>query len=377
MLFNRVGVIGAGQLAQMMVEPAARLNIEMKVFANLATDSAAKISPYYLGDYRKVEDLLEFAADCDVLTFEHELVPPDVLTFVESELKKVSIPCYPSTSTFRFSQDKLFMRKEFTAWGIPAPRWMRFPHENSGEIDFPLIAKIPTGGYDGRGVFEVHNSSALDDLYRANGRHQLLVEEKVDLLGEISLLIARSITGDVALWAPTFTRQQDSICIQTISPAHQCTSNQVEVAEGIARKIAEQINLVGVMAVEMFLTNQGVLVNEIALRPHNSGHWTIEGSATSQFEQHLRAVTGRPLGSTLMRAKWAVMGNLISGENEMGFSAFKEIADADLFIHDYQKSERKGRKVGHVTSIGQNLEEATSRVQSAVDSFHSSLIGPS
>lgn len=367
---RRVGVIGAGQLARMMVDPAARLDIDLRVFAQAQDDSAAQLAPYVVGDYTKISELLDFAHDRDVITFEHELVPPEVLVQLEEELRTQGKELYPRAHSFQYSQDKLFMRESLSKIGIPAPRWWKFKIGQPIEFSFPIIVKAPRGGYDGRGVWSISDKDELTTLISRSEMKEVLVEEKVNLQSEISVMIARSRNGEIKTWQVTSTIQRDGICTQTITPALDISIVQKILAEKLTTQIASEIDLVGVMAVEMFVANNKILVNELALRPHNSGHWTIEGSQTSQFEQHLRAICGLPLGDTRLQAKWVVMGNLLGGENAQGFSNLeKSLTNKEVALHNYGKVIRKGRKVGHVTAISEDLARARQQVANAVDSF--------
>lgn len=367
---KRVGVIGAGQLARMMVDPAARLDIDLRVFAQAQDDSAAQLAPYVVGDYTKISELLDFAHDRDVITFEHELVPPEVLVQLEEELRTQGKELYPRARSFQYSQDKLFMRESLSKFGIPAPRWWKFKIGQPIEFGFPIIVKAPRGGYDGRGVWSILDKDELTTLISRSEMKEVLVEEKVNLQSEISVMIARSRNGEIKTWQVTSTIQRDGICTQTITPALDISIVQKILAEKLTTQIASEIDLVGVMAVEMFVANNKILVNELALRPHNSGHWTIEGSQTSQFEQHLRAICGLPLGDTRLQAKWVVMGNLLGGENAQGFSNLeKSLTNKEVALHNYGKAIRKGRKVGHVTAISEDLARARQQVANAVDSF--------
>ena len=362
MSFLRVGVIGAGQLARMMAVPANDLGIDFKVFAAIPNDSAAQVSHFVLGDYKNVDSVLEFAKGCDVLTFEHELVPQSVIKAVEA----AGIKVYPRSESFTYSQDKLEMRKKITELELPNPKWQKYQGQEC-EIAFPLIAKLPSGGYDGRGVFQIDSEAQLQELHKTTGT--LLLEEKLDFDYEISVMVARSPHDQAATWPATLTIQSDGICTSTVTPVPEISDALANKVQAAALEIASGISLVGVMAVEMFIIGEDFYINELALRPHNSGHWSIEGSETSQFEQHLRAILDLPLGSTALRSKFAVMGNVLGGEKSDMYRPYLHLMarTPNLKFHQYGKEVKPGRKIGHVTMCGENLLQLQQEVAHAVD----------
>lgn len=358
--FPTVGIIGAGQLARMSVAPATALGVNLLLFAENEQDSAAQIAPHVVGDYRDLAQLLEFAKKCDLLTFEHELVPLSVIKGLEA----AGIKVFPTSQSFQYSQDKAAMREKLSAY--QAPKW-RVISDEGDAFEFPFIAKRISGGYDGRGVWKVKN---LDDLEELLAEHpQLLIEELIDFDSEIAVMVARSEHGQATSWAPTQTVQADGICTLTITPAPVISSALAEQAQHLALSIAEDISLIGVMAVEMFVKGDLLYINELAMRPHNSGHWTIEGARTSQFEQHLRAILDLPLGDPTMTAAFAVMGNILGGEKTDMYRPYLHLMarNPELKFHQYKKEVRKGRKIGHVTVIGKNLLELTEIAEHARD----------
>ncbi len=362
MSFPRVGVIGAGQLARMMAVPANDLGLDFRVFAAIPNDSAAQVTHFVLGDYTNVESVLAFAKECDVLTFEHELVPQSVIKAVEAAGVKV----YPRSESFTYSQDKLEMRKKITELNLPNPKWQKYDG-GEAQIAFPLIAKLPAGGYDGRGVFVIQSPSELADLYKKTGT--LLLEEKLAFDYEISVMVARSPHNQAATWPATLTIQSDGICTSTVTPVPEISDSLSAKVQAAALEIAAGISLVGVMAVEIFIVGEDFFINELALRPHNSGHWSIEGSETSQFEQHLRAILDLPLGSTAMRSKYAVMGNVLGGDKSDMYRPYLHLMarTPGLKFHQYGKDVKPGRKIGHVTMCGENLLQLQQEVAHAVD----------
>ena len=358
--FPTVGVIGAGQLARMMVAPATALGISLRLFAQDSADSGAQVCAHVVGDFKNVDALKEFAKDCDVITFEHELVPLSVIKGLEASGVRV----YPPSHAFIYSQDKAEMRKKLQKF--PAPQWRVI--SSSEEVDtYPVIAKSISGGYDGRGVWKVNSREELVNILTHNP--VVLLEEFIQFDSEIAVMVARSPHGQATSWTPTETVQQDGICTMTISPASNISAEIAETAQRIALEIAEEVGVIGVMAVEMFVKGDQLYVNELAMRPHNSGHWTIDGATTSQFEQHLRAILDLPLGDPSMTAPYAVMGNILGGEKTNMYRPYLHLMarNPELKFHQYQKEVRPGRKIGHVSAVGNDLVQLISDVQHARD----------
>ena len=358
--FPRVGVIGAGQLARMMVAPATALGIDLVLFAQSPEDSGAQITNHVVGDYTDLEALKKFASTCDVITFEHELVPLSVVNGLEA----MGVKVYPPSSAFIYSQDKAEMRQKLSAF--PSPAWKIVT--STAEIErYPLIAKAISGGYDGRGVWKINSQDELTEVLKTTPR--LLIEELISFDSEIAVMVARSPHGQATSWAPTETVQEDGICTRTISPAQSISPELAEMAQKLALDIAQEVGVVGVMAVEMFVKGDHLYINELAMRPHNSGHWTIDASRTSQFEQHLRAILDLPLGDPAMTAEIAVMGNILGGEKTDMFRPYLHLMarNPDLKFHQYKKEVRVGRKIGHVTAVGSDLLQLTTDVQHACE----------
>ena len=356
--FPTVGVIGAGQLARMMVAPATELGVTLRLFATSSQDSGAQVCSHVVGDYKNLEQLKKFAEECDVITFEHELVPLSVIKGLEA----ASVRVYPSSAAFIYSQDKAEMRRKLQ--NFPAPQWLVVSSADQ-VTEFPVIAKSLSGGYDGRGVWKVASADQLSDLLQQNGT--LLVEELINFDAEIAVMVARSPHGQATSWTPTETVQVDGICTMTISPATSISSDVAESAQRLALEVANEVGVVGVMAIEMFVKAGELFINELAMRPHNSGHWTIEGSRTSQFEQHLRAILDLPLGDPKMTSRYAVMGNILGGEKTNMYRPYLHLMarNPDLKFHQYQKEVRLGRKIGHVTALGDDLVQLITDVQHA------------
>ena len=358
--FPRVGVIGAGQLARMMVAPATALGVDLVLFAADAKDSGAQITHHVVGDYTNLAQVLDFAKKCDVVTFEHELIPISVIKGIEAEGVKV----YPPSSAFLYSQDKAAMRQKLSSF--PAPK-SQIISQASAVTEYPVIAKAISGGYDGRGVWKVDSAAELQEILSHTS--PLLIEELIDFDTEIAVMIARSPHGQATSWAPVETIQEDGICIMTVTPAQKISPAVAEQAQKIALEIAQAVGVVGVMAVEMFVKGDDLYINELAMRPHNSGHWSIEGAVTSQFEQHLRAILDLPLGSPAMNHKYAVMGNVLGGEKTDMYRPYLHLMARNpyLHFHQYKKEVRKGRKIGHVTACGDDLLHLTQEIEHARD----------
>lgn len=357
--FPVVGVIGAGQLARMMIAPATALGIELRPLAQDAHDSAAQITQCVIGDYTDLETVRSFAQGCDVVTFEHELIPLSIIKALEAD----GVTVRPGSAAFEFSQDKAAMRQRLK--DFPAPKW-EIITDASAIKDFPVIAKAISGGYDGRGVWKVESHSQLENILSQSGK--LLIEELLDFDFEIAVMVARSPHGQATTWTPTQTVQSDGICIQTITPIPEVSPALSESAQKLALDVAAEIGLIGVMAVEIFVKGSNLYINELAMRPHNSGHWTIEGARTSQFEQHLRAILDLPLGDPTMVAPYAVMGNILGGEKTDMYRPYLHLMarNPDLKFHQYRKDVRPGRKIGHVNAIGKDLVELRECIEHAV-----------
>lgn len=358
--FPTVGVIGAGQLARMSIAPATALGVDLLLLAADSKDSGAQVTNHVVGDYTDLETVRNFSKRCDLITFEHELIPLSIIKTLEAE----GVVVRPSSEAFIYSQDKAAMRQKLRAF--PAPNFQVVTDADSIR-DFPVIAKAISGGYDGRGVWKIKTQTELAELLKNVGK--LLIEELIDFDYEIAVMVARSPHGQATTWAPTQTIQKDGICVMTISPAPLLSVALSERAQRLALDIASEVGVVGVMAVEMFVKDEKLFVNELAMRPHNSGHWTIEGSHTSQFEQHLRAVLDLPLGDPAMTAPVAVMGNVLGGEKVDMYRPYLHLMarTPGLKFHHYKKDVRPGRKIGHVTLIGEDLVELTHEVQHALD----------
>lgn len=373
----RVGVIGGGQLARMMVPPAIHLGLEISVLAETEGMSAARAADM-VGDYRDPETVYAFAETVDVVTFDHEHVPHEIL----NELERRGIAVHPRPHALQYAQDKILMREKLAELGVPIPAWAAVASEDALQefIDAHggrAVVKTARGGYDGKGVRVVSQAAEVRDWFTALAEDArggfLLVEELVDFTRELAQLVARRPSGETRAWPLVETIQQDGVCAEVLAPAPVSNPETAAEAARIGAIVAEGVDATGVLAVEMFETRDGrVLVNELAMRPHNSGHFSIEGSITSQFEQHLRAVTDLPLGDPAMAAPFAVMVNVLGGPAEgpmpVRYPAVLAAHPAAK-IHSYGKLPRPGRKVGHVTVVGASLDEARAEARAAADGF--------
>ncbi len=366
-----VGVIGGGQLARMMTPPAINLGLEIKVLAE-ASGSSASMATTQVGDYTHLDVVREFAQTVDVITFDHEHVPLPVLEALEAEGVRVN----PPSKALAFAQNKLKMRKRLGDLGLPMPVWAEIQEARALQ-DFidanggVAILKTPIGGYDGKGVRVVRSADDAADWLANLDQYggSLLAEERVDFVRELAQLSARRPSGEFKAWPLVETIQENGVCSVVLSPAPKATKATLAATADIARKVAEGLGVTGVLAVEMFEARDGrLLINELAMRPHNSGHFSIEGSVTSQFEQHIRAVSDLPLGSTEPTAKHAVMVNLLGVDDQNDFVRVYGDALAAhpaAKVHTYGKGPRAGRKMGHVTVVSDDFEFALAEAKGA------------
>ena len=375
-------MVGGGQLARMMTPAATALGLHLRVLVEGASASAAHVvvdSP--VGEPAVAEHVMDLVSGgrggqrADVLTFEHEHIPADVLAQVEA----LGVPVRPGPGALHHAQDKIVMRRRLTELGVPCPRWAPVPDAAAledflAEAGGEAVVKTSRGGYDGKGVRVVRTSAQVADWFAAvaDGGPALLVEEKVPFARELAVLLARRPSGEIAVWPVVQTVQVDGVCAEVIAPAPGLDPALERQAVLAAVTVAEGIDATGVLAVELFeVPARGeapahVVVNELAMRPHNSGHWTIDGAVTSQFEQHLRAVLDLPLGDPAPRARWSVMVNVLGSSLECLIDALPAVAaDPGVRVHLYGKDIRPGRKLGHVTVCGDDLSGVRARAARA------------
>jgi 5-(carboxyamino)imidazole ribonucleotide synthase len=363
-----VGMVGAGQLARMTSPAATELGIGFRVLAAAPDESAAQVTAdTMIGDYRSASDLTAFAAGCDVVTFDHEHVPQRLI----EELETAGTAVRPGSRALRFTQDKLAMREKLISLGHRCPRFAAVADLADVEgfaasTGWPVVLKAISGGYDGRGVWVCAGPGEAAEVI-GHGL-PLIAEQFVPFVRELAILVARSPAGQGAAYPVVQTVQNDGICHEVIAPAPGLSPAMAALAQRIGLQIAADLDVTGLLAVELFETAEdGLLVNELAMRPHNSGHWSIEGALTSQFEQHLRAVLNLPLGSPALRAPNVVMVNILGGADPDLWSRMTHVmaADARVKVHLYGKAVRPGRKVGHVTAIGRDLDQVRGRARRA------------
>jgi 5-(carboxyamino)imidazole ribonucleotide synthase len=364
-------MIGGGQLARMTHQAAIALGQTLRVLATTPDESAAQVTPdVIIGAHTDLDALRRAAEGAAALTFDHEHVPTEHL----EQLVADGVTVHPPPEALVHAQDKLVMRTKLQALGAPVPRFAAIKSVDDIEefvrrIDGPVVIKTVRGGYDGKGVMmadDVAQARDIVDRYLADGV-ALLAEERVDMRRELAALVARSPFGQGAAWPVVETVQRDGICVEAYAPAPDLSEELGVEAQQLGLRLAAELGVIGVLAVELFETVEGkLLVNELAMRPHNSGHWTMDGSVTSQFEQHLRAVLDYPLGDTAAIAPAAVMANVLGAPEipEMSMDErlhhlFARIPDAK--VHLYGKGERAGRKLGHVNVIGADMAEVRER----------------
>ncbi|MEE1808330.1 5-(carboxyamino)imidazole ribonucleotide synthase [Streptomyces sp. BE133] len=375
MTFPVVGMVGGGQLARMTHEAGIPLGIKFKLLSDTPQDSAAQVvNEVVVGDYRDLDTLRAFARGCDVITFDHEHVPTEHLRALEAD----GIPVRPGPDALVHAQDKGVMRAKLTEVGAPCPRHrtvkdpadvVAFAEEVGG---FPVILKTVRGGYDGKGVWVVRSEADAADPFRAGVA--VLAEEKVDFVRELAANIVRSPHGQAVAYPVVESIQVDGVCDTVIAPAPELDERLAGEAQQLALRIASELGVVGHLAVELFETRgpdgqPGILVNELAMRPHNSGHWTQDGAITSQFANHVRAVLDLPLGDPRPRATWTVMSNVLGGDYPDMYQAYLHCMarDPQLKIHMYGKDVKPGRKVGHVNTYGDDLADVRERARHAAD----------
>jgi 5-(carboxyamino)imidazole ribonucleotide synthase len=366
-----VGIIGGGQLARMMHAASIGLGINVRLLAEGPDTSAATVvHDVTVGDYTDPDTVRSFAAGCDVVTFDHEHVPTGLLRDLES----AGVVVRPGPAALIHAQDKAIMRDRLTALGAPCPISRVVTDEAAlaafgEELGWPIVAKTSRGGYDGKGVWRIDSAlEAGKPFAGVTDGVQIIGEEFVDFARELSALVVRSPSGQAAAYPISESVQQNGICVETITPAPDLDDERAVAAQQLALMIAHELGVVGVLAVELMQRPDGsVVVNELAMRPHNTGHWTIDGAHTSQFENHLRAVLDLPLGDPSSKESWIVMANVFGGRLEDLPSALLHCfaRDRRLRVQLYGKQARPGRKVGHVTTFGDDLGETRKRARHA------------
>lgn len=380
-----VTMIGGGQLARMTHQAAIALGQCLRVLAGSADDPAARVSAdVVLGSHDDIDDLRAAARGSVALTFDHEGVPLSHLQTLEAE----GVSVLPPSKALQYAQDKRAMRLRLSELGLPVPDYA----DLSGDLglargrliefgdrhDWSIVLKAIRGGYDGRGVWIVDDRDAAVAVFDAqfDTGVDLIAEQKVTMRRELSAMIARSPFGQGAAWPVVETVQRKGQCAVVLAPAPELDPELAAQAQQMALRLADELGVVGVMAMELFETVDGeLLVNELAMRPHNSGHWTMDGAVTSQFEQHLRAVLDYPLGDTAPRSAVTVMANVLGADTAPQMSMDERLHHLmaripDAKVHLYGKGERPDRKIGHVNIVGAGGEDLASVRERAERAAH-------
>ena len=366
-----VGIIGGGQLARMMHAASIGLGVNVRLLAEAPDSSAAQVvHDVMVGDYTDPTTVRSFAAGCDVVTFDHEHVPTGLLRDLESD----GVAVRPGSAALVHAQDKAIMRERLAGLGAPCPVSRVVPDAAAlvafgDEQGWPIVAKTSRGGYDGKGVWRLDSAAqASEPFAQLSDGIQIIGEEFVDFARELSALVVRSPSGQAAAYPISESVQRNGICVETTTPAPELDDDHAVAAQQLALRIAHELGVVGVLAVELMQRRDGsVVVNELAMRPHNTGHWTIDGAGTSQFENHLRAVLDLPLGEPASLHSWTVMANIFGGKIDDLPSALLHCfaRDRRLRVQLYGKQVRLGRKVGHVTTFGDDLVQTQKRARHA------------
>lgn len=364
-----ITVIGDGQLARMMQTSAIELGLSLRVFAGNPDSSAAQVAAdNVFGDYKNLEDL-EKVTDGSVITFDHEHVPTSYL----EQLQTSGVNIHPGPQALVYAQDKLAMRKKLRELGAPVPPFAALEAVADAAafweaVQGQVCLKAIRGGYDGHGVWF---PDTLEEFEAILGEQlskgvACMAEQKVALVRELSAMVARRPSGETRTWPVVESVQTDGICTEAVAPAPSLDPELADRAKELAITIATELDVTGVLAVELFeikdeLGQSDIRVNELAMRPHNTGHWSQDGSITGQFEQHLRAVLDWPLGSTDTRAPFTVMANVLGAPEDPAMPLPQRMQEVwqrfpEVKIHFYGKTYRAGRKLGHVNVCGSDAE---------------------
>ena len=358
----RIGIIGGGQLARMMMEASYKYGFEFVILSNEKNSPAGKITcSEIVGDWNDLKCLKKFAEQCDVITLENEFIDYTKLEYLESLGKKV----YPSSANIKLIQDKFIQKSTLRSLKIPVADFVEIQSKDdiksfAEKFSYPVILKSRTMGYDGKGNYKIDSENEIDEAMNTLGkRGKLMCERFIPFEKEIAVQAVRNIKGDFNIYPIVETIQENHIC-KTVLASENLFSKLKEKVRTIAETILKELNYVGVMGIEMFMVREEIIINELAPRVHNSGHYTIEGCYTSQFENHIRAVTGLKIGDTNLKEHSSVMINILGrfdGKYTLDFLKELEL-NKNSFIHLYGKNEnRTGRKMGHITLTGKDLDE--------------------
>lgn len=370
-----VGIIGGGQLARMMQQAAISLGIDVHLFAETDGVSAAQVVPdAFVGDYTNFDDLERFAERCQVITFDHEHVPT-------KHLRALAVEARPGPDALQYAQDKAAMRQRMSELDVPCPAYVVCDSAADAvafgeQQGWPIILKTSRGGYDGKGVWKIDTPDEIAQVFAhkpevSAGEPVLIVaEEFIDFTRELSAIVVRSPSGQVVAYPISETVQRDGICVETTTPAPGLDEERAAQLQSMAIRTASELGVVGVLAVELMEARDGrIVVNELAMRPHNTGHWTIDGAVTSQFDNHIRAVLDLPLGAPDMTAPVVVMANVLGGSEDDLTGALQHVyaRDRHAHAHLYGKDVRPGRKVGHITCTGDDVDDVRRRARHAAN----------
>jgi 5-(carboxyamino)imidazole ribonucleotide synthase len=360
----RIGILGGGQLAKMLIESSAKFGFEFVVFSLEKNSPAGMISKEFIGDWNNPNDLNIFANLCDVISLENEYIDYKNIEHIE----KSGVKCYPDSSIVKLIQDKLVQKVTLKKLNVPVADFREIDSledlKDAAELfGYPFVLKTRTMGYDGKGNVEIKKSSQLKSAFEnLSSRGKLFAEKFIDFVKEVAIQAVRNSNGDIKIYPLVETIQKNHICYLVLSSKNYLRKYKNR-AEKIAHKILNAMNYVGVMGIEMFAdTKDNLIVNELAPRVHNTGHYTIEAAKCSQFENHIRAILGLPLGSTEMICNSSAMINILGEKNEIvnNNQLLKDLKNVsreeDVYIHIYGKNKiSKGRKMGHITLTGDNL----------------------
>ena len=373
--FPALGVVGGGQLARMLGAATSGMGGRLAVLAQDAGDAAGQVSGEVLvGRADDLDALRRLAERSWAVTLDHEQVPPEHLRALEADGVRVR----PGSAALLHAQDKAVLRRTLDALGVAQPVWEPLPADH-GARDAALrsfarthggaVVKAARGGYDGHGVWLPDDATGVPDLSRVPEGADLLVEARADLTRELAALVARSPFGQVAAYPVVQTVQAGGVCAEVLAPAPGLSDDDAADAQALAVRLADELGVVGLLAVELFETPTGLQVNELAMRPHNSGHWTLDGARTTQFAQHVRAVCDLPLGDPSPIAPAVACANVFGGDDPTAdlFGRLHHVCAADPALHVelYGKQPRRGRKLGHVTAVGDRPQEVRERARAA------------
>ncbi len=365
----KIGILGGGQLARMMIEETAKFGFTYKILSDTPNSPAGQICDAQItGKFSDYDALKKFAEDCDIITLENEFIDSKYVKLIEDS----GIRVLPGSDIVALIQDKLLQKRNLKEAGVPVPSFCEVNGKEdvekfAAEYGYPVILKSRTMGYDGKGNFRIESAEQIDAALNTLGaRGKLMCEEFIEFSRELAVQGVRGRDGKIKVYPVVESVQKDHIC-NIVKASADFDGEMKKKVSSIVENILEELNYTGVLAVELFeVSNGSVLVNELAPRVHNTGHYTIEGCYVSQFENHIRAVAGIPLGSTEMKSPAAVMINILGErDGKAKLEGFGELLnEKNAYLHVYGKAEtRKGRKMGHITVTGNDLPEVLKKAE--------------